>query len=471
MQLATCIGGIKMSDTHTDNVFLAGSLGRVFARTAAPIILMMLVNGSFNLVDAYFLGVFVGADALAAVTAMFPVFMLMVAVSALVSNGFASVMARRLGAGDIDEAKEVFAQAITLSLLVCAVFIGLFVLAGKPITLMANNGAADLAQMSYIYIAIVFLGSPLAFILSINGDSLRSEGHIGFMALVSLISVLLNGVLNYLLIAQLELGVAGSALGTVLAQALSIVAVFAFRRVKTQKLKLEVVSLSTKRHHWREYLALGAPSSLTYIGIALMSAAILFNLQQWNSDGYHTTVSAYGIITRLMTFIYLPLLGLSMAFQSITGNNVGAENWQRTNSSIKIALLVALIYCVGTEAIVWLLKDSLGGWFVNEHSIAEEVARIIPISTLALFLLGPLMIISMFFQSIGDALRASLLGLSKTYLFALPLVFLLPLLFGEWGIWYAAPVAEAMALVLTLGVLYQRALAHNYHLGLFYAKA
>lgn len=460
-----------MSDTRTDNVFLTGSLSRVFAKTAAPIILMMLVNGSFNLVDAYYLGVFVGADALSAVTSMFPVFMLMVALSTLVSNGFASVMARRLGAGDADEAREVFAQAITLSLLVCAVLIGLFVLAGKPITLMANNGAADLAQMSYIYIAIVFLGSPLVFILSINGDSLRCEGQIGFMALVSLLSVLLNGVLNYLLIAQMGLGVAGSALGTVLAQALSIVAVFAFRRLKTQKLKLQVVSLSTKRHHWREYLALGAPSSLTYIGIALMSAAILFNLQQWHSDGYNTTVSAYGIITRLMTFIFLPLLGLSMAFQSITGNNVGAENWQRTNSSIMIALITALIYCLSIEALVWLLKDSLGSWFVNDHSITEEVARILPISTLALFLLGPLMMVSMFFQSIGDALRASLLGLAKTYLFALPMVFLLPLQFGELGIWYSGPVAEAMALVLTLGVLYQRARAHNYRLGLFYAKA
>lgn len=460
-----------MAESHRDNVFLSGSLGRVFAKTAAPIILMMLVNGSFNLVDAYFLGVFVGADALSAVTSMFPAFMLLVAVSTLVSNGFASVMARRLGAGDVADAREVFAQAITLSLLVCAVFIGLFALAGKPLTLMANNGATDLAQMSYTYIAIVFLGSPLAFILAINGDSLRCEGHIGFMALVSLSSVLLNGVLNYLLIAQLGLGVAGSALGTVLAQALSIAAVFAFRRIRPQQLRLQVVSLSTKRHHWREYLALGAPSSLTYMGVALISAAILFNLQQWHGEGYHTTVSAYGIITRLMTFIYLPLLGLSMAFQSISGNNVGAKNWQRSNSSIKIALITASLYCLGAEAMLWLLKDSLGGWFVDDHSITEEVARILPISTLALFLLGPLMMVSMFFQSIGDALRAGLLGLSKTYLFALPMVFLLPSLMGELGIWYAAPVAEAMALVLTLGVLYQRARVHNYRLGLFYAKA
>lgn len=80
----------------------------------------MLVNGSFSLVDAYFLGVFVGADALTAVTSMFPAFILIVALSTLVSNGFASLMARQLGAGDRSKSVETFSQAISLSLVVCS---------------------------------------------------------------------------------------------------------------------------------------------------------------------------------------------------------------------------------------------------------------------------------------------------------------------------------------------------------------
>ncbi len=457
-----------MTETTHNNVYLNGSLASVFAKTAAPIILMMLVNGSFNLVDAYFLGIFVGADALTAVTAMFPAFMLIVALSTLVSNGFASVMARTLGAGDTQDAKETFAQAITLSLMVCLVLIVLFISAGKTMTLMANNNSQTLADMSYLYIAILVFASPLTFTLSINGDSLRCEGHIGFMALVSLSSVLLNAVLNYLFIAQLHMGVAGSAYGTILAQALSLIPVFWFRRRPTNHLNIQVMRVSPRRHHWREFLALGTPSSLTYIGVALMSAAILFNLQKWSVNHYATTVGAYGIITRLNTFIFLPLLGLSMAFQSIVGNNVGAKNYQRTNSTIKIALIAALVYCTSIEAILWLLRHQIGGWFVDDMAVTNEVARILPVSILALFLLGPLLMVSMFFQSIGDALRAGILGLSKTYLFALPLMFTLPLFFGEWGIWYASPGAEALALLLTLWVLFKRRQKLAFRYGLLY---
>ncbi|MFC6979389.1 hypothetical protein [Microbulbifer taiwanensis] len=79
--------------------------------------------------------------------------------------------------------------------------------------------------------------------------------------------------------------------------------------------------------------------------------------------------------------------------------------------------------------------------------------------------------VSIFFQSIGDAKRAGLLGLAKTYLFALPLVFTLPSQLGEWGIWFAAPVAEVMALLLTLAVLAHRARRYRYRLGLFYTPA
>jgi len=81
-----------------DNMFLSGSLPILFIKTAAPIILIMMVNGIHTLIDAYFLGEYVGADALTAVTLMFPAFMLMVALSTLVSNGYSSVLARLLGA-------------------------------------------------------------------------------------------------------------------------------------------------------------------------------------------------------------------------------------------------------------------------------------------------------------------------------------------------------------------------------------
>ncbi|WHI52309.1 MATE family efflux transporter [Microbulbifer sp. MLAF003] len=168
-----------------------------------------------------------------------------------------------------------------------------------------------------------------------------------------------------------------------------------------------------------------------------------------------------------MTFIFLPLLGLSQAFQTLIGNNVGAKSWSRSDSSINIALTVAFGYCLALQLGVLILKDSLGALFVSDKQIITEVARILPMMTLVYFLAGPLMMISTFFQAIGDAKRAAILGIAKTYVFVLPLILILPPLMGEVGIWYAGPVAELMLLILTAFILYQRGRNHGQKYGLY----
>lgn len=457
------------TENNRNNHFLTDSLIRVYLKTATPMIFMMLVNGSFNLVDAYFLGVFVGADALTAVTSMFPLIMMIIALTTLVGTGFASVMGRQLGAGEIDKARQTFAQAISLSLIICLGLVIGFMLSGPTLTHAATGGSPDLARMSLQYMNIVIIGSPLVFILHIQGDAMRSEGHAQLMASVSFVTVALNVVANYIFIAKLNMGVAGSAYGTLAAQAMALFGIFLFRRSKKSNIIRAVIPLTVKRHHWKEILSLGAPSSLSYIGLALSSAAVLTNLQLINMQDYATTVSAYGILTRLMGFIFLPLLGLSLAFQSITGHNVGAGLFARSNRSIKIAVTSALIYCLSIQTLLWTMKNYIGSWFVDDAAVVVEVSRILPVMTLAFFLLGPLMIISMYFQSIGDAKRAAILSLSKPFLFALPLIFILPKWFGETGIWYAGPVAELCGLILTATVLYFRAKEANSAFGLFHA--
>jgi len=451
-------------------MFLTGSLPSVFMKTAAPIILMMLVNGSFSLVDAYFLGEYVGTQALAAVTSVFPAFMLLVALSSWVSAGFSSVMARLLGGSKKTQAIEAYAQAMTLSMIVCLVLILLFLAGGKDLVLFVNNGSEILSSMSYDYLSLMIFFSPLLFILTINSDSLRCEGQMGFMAIVPLLSVLFNVVFNYIFIALLGWGVAGSVYGTVLAQVLSLFAVYLFRRYSKTALKLSIIRFTKNRESWSNFLTLGAPTSLSYVGIALASAFILYNLQIWSNAEYSMTVAAYGIITRIMTFIFLPLLGLSMAFQTILGNNIGAKEWLRSNSAIKIAIVIAFIYCVACQVFILLFKNQLGSVFVSDTNVNNEVARIIPIMSSALFLLGPLMMIGVIFQAMGDAKRAAILRLAKVYFFTLPLIFILPMLFSELGIWFAGPSSEFLALLLTIVVLYQRRQKSGNPFGLFFKQ-
>jgi len=443
-------------------------LGFIYIKTALPIIFVMGMSGLLAVADALFLGHFVGAEALAAVTLMFPAYMLIIALSTLVSSGMSSLLARHLGGHRLSEARAVFAGAHGLALVVGGALILLFLLFGRQISSLAAGGSDELAQMGLIYLRITVLFSPLLFVLSVNSDTLRNEGRVGFMAAMSLLVSFANIGFNYVLIAHLDLGVAGAAYGTAMAQMLAFAIIATFRFYGATELRLSALFKHNLSYEWRRILALGAPQSLNFIGLALGSAAIMTALQFSDSPTYESTVSAYGIITRILTFAFLPLLGLSHAMQTITGNSYGAGQWQRSNHSLKIAILTAFFYCAIIQFFMTFFAPDIGQVFVTDPIVTAEVARILPVIVSLFIVAGPLMMIATYFQAIGDAGRAALLGLSKPYLFAIPLTFVLSATIGEAGIWFAGPVAEVLLLVLTSLVLVRTAQLRSLRWGLFH---
>ncbi|MEM1150403.1 MAG: MATE family efflux transporter, partial [Pseudomonadota bacterium] len=169
------------------NPYLTGPLGPTYARTALPIIFVMSMNGLLAVVDALFLGHFAGPDALAAVTLMFPLYMLIVALATLVSSGMSSILARHLGASRFDDACGVFAGAQGLALSMSFVLMVLFSLLGEPFALLAAAGSEALAELGLVYLRITVMASPLAFVLAVNSDALRNEDRVLFMAAMSLL--------------------------------------------------------------------------------------------------------------------------------------------------------------------------------------------------------------------------------------------------------------------------------------------
>lgn len=449
------------------NSFVEAPLGRLYVKTALPIILIMGMNGLLTVIDAVFLGHYVGADALSAVTLIFPLYMGIVALATLVASGMSSILARYLGAGRVDAAQRLFASAHWLALTLGGILILLYMLGGAQIVQAMAGEDRDIARMAQSYLRILVGFSPVLFVLSVNSDALRNEGRVGLMAGMSLLVSLSNIGFNYLLIVVWSLGVVGSAVGTVMAQALALGIIMAHRSLGQSVLRPGVVLRYAGAREWRPILALGAPQSLNFIGIALGSSAILVALQIFQSAEYAETVSAYGIATRVITFAFLPLLGLSQAMQTITGNNAGAGLWDRHNQSLRLAVLAALIYCGGVQIIVSLFAPEIGAAFVDDPQVIRETATILPVMLLMFMFAGPLMMLAAHFQAIGDAPRAAVLGLSKPYLFALPLTFVLPFLFGGRAIWWAGPCAEVLLLCLTGMVLYRRARHDRFRWGLF----
>ncbi len=458
------------ADPGAENAFLHGSLPALFVRTAAPIIFIMALNGLITVVDAWFLGVYVGADALTAVTLMFPLFMILIALQTLVSGGMASSLARALGAGDLGHARQVFVSAHALALLVCLALIAVFAAFGPALIDWIAHGSADIGAMGHVYIAILVWASPIAFFLSVNADALRCEGKFGLMTIVTIFVALGNILLDYVFIGVFDLGVAGSAYGTVGAQVLAMAFVVVYRLGGNTRLKVSELSLRGWRAGWGRFAALGAPQSLNFIGLSLTSAAVISALQVW-SQSYDATVAAYGIITRVMTFTFLPLMGLSMAMQTIVGNNYGARLWLRSDAGLQLAAVAALVYCAAVQAVFLAAGRGIAMVFVDDPATVAEVTRILPVTAALYFAVGPVMMLSAYFQAIGDAGRAATISITRTYGLTIPLTLLMPLAFGEFGVWLASPVSAFLSILLVAAVLAQARGRNGLRWGLFHGEA
>ncbi|PIO97539.1 MATE family efflux transporter [Pleomorphomonas carboxyditropha] len=453
------------------NPYLHGSLARVFARTAAPIVLFMTVNGLYAVVDALLLGRLAGPKALTAVTLMFPVSLLIIALQTMVSSGMASLIARRIGAGDIRAAEGTVTAANLLALSVAGLLIATLAVGGGPLARALSNGDPELARMGLLFVSIMVTGTPLSFLLSIQGNALRSEGRVGATATISVAMTFLNIALSSLLIGWFGLGVAGSAAGTLLAQAAALAAVAVYRLAGRTPLPLYARGTGSILANWKEIVVLGAPASLGLLGFSLSSGLIIADIQLWSTADPAATVAAYGVVTRILTFAFLPLLGMSMACQSIVGNNFGAGLGERVRTTLKIAFIVAVVYAAIFEGAFVFLARPLGALFVDAPLVIAEVARVMPLISITYVLSAPLMILAGYYQALGMAGSAAVLNLVRTYVIGLPLFALLPLAAGEIGIWIAYPVGDVAMLGVVAGLLAWNARRRRLAWGLFHGHA
>jgi putative MATE family efflux protein len=441
---------MKEETSARSNPYLSAPIPSLYARTAFPIILIMVINGLFTVVDALFLGIYAGAEALTAVTLTFPLSILMVALSSMAGAGMASLLARTLGAGEDETAQEIFASAQALTLLLAAIIAVLFAVFGRQVISLAAGHDPALTAQGWRFIAIMVYLSPVTFILSLQADALRSEGRAGLMAMIGVTATLLNIAFNYLLIGVYGLGPAGSAFGTIAAQALALAVVLILRARGKTHLSLRIPSFAQLTSFWRRIVTLGLPPSLSFGGIAISASIIIANIQVWSGAEYASTIAAYGIITRIMSFAYLPLMGLSMTNQSITGNNYGARAFDRSDKTVKLSIAACLIYAAVLEIVLISFPGQIGRLFVSDAQVVAEIVRILPVIVTAYVISTPMIVLAGYFQALGMARIAGILSLTKPYLIQIPLAFLLPFLLGEHGIWLATPVGDVIMLVVAI---------------------
>ena len=432
-----------------DNPFVTAPIGRLFLFNALPMTVVMSMGGILNVVDGIFVGRLIGPDALAAVSLTFPAVMLMSALAALVGGGMSSLMARLLGAGKKDTAAAVLAGAHGLVLAISALLVVAWLGFGPALVNTIASGNARVAGMAQDYLTILIWAAPIQLLLGLQADALRIEGRAGLVAGISVLVNLVNIGANWLGIVTLALGIQGSALGTVAAQTFGLALVLAVRSRGRALLPLKALRQESWVKHWGQIITLGLPLCLSFLGIALVASMVMLALRHSAPD-YDIQVAAYGGVTRLLGLAFMPQMAIALALQGIAGNNAGAGRRDRATAALRMALAAAFLWCLTVVLAGLFAGKEVGGWFSSDPQVIVAIAAILrPMLTLYV-VSGPILVLAMYFQAVGQPERTAALTLVKPWLLMPAMIFATSAFFGAKGIWLAFPMADGVVLLLAL---------------------
>lgn len=420
-------------------------------RLALPAMFSMFINALYNLVDAIFVGQAAGPNAIAALAIAFPVQQIILALALMIGQGTASIVSRALGAGDRRRAAEAAGTAFMAALLSTGV-LSLISIRYLEHVLILFGATSEIISYGRDYLGIIMLSAPLLAVTIVANNILRAEGKPTIAMNILLIGALLNIALDPILIFVLDMGIRGAAVATAVSQGVAFLYVFSFFVQGRSGLALQWKDLLLQNVFVRESALLGLPIFIRQ-GANSVIATLINNLLA--VYGTAISIAVYGTINRLLIFMLMPMFGMLQAFQPVAGYNFGAGQMKRVEDTVKITLLSLVIYGTGAAALMMVFPGALFRLFTNDMKMIQEGVPALRLIVSMIPFIGVQIIGATFFQSIGHARPAVVLGLLRQVFLLIPLVIVLPRLLGVMGIWVAFPISDLTATVVTALVLYR----------------
>lgn len=420
-------------------------IGKLLIRQAVPASIGILVMSLNILVDTIFVGNWIGSIAIAAINVVLPVSFFIAALGMAIGIGGSSIISRALGGGEKEKACRTFGNQISLTLLLTLVMVILgLIFVDSLIPLFGGKG--DIFEPAKIYYTVVLYGIPLLALCMMGNTVIRAEGKPKFAMIAMIIPSVGNLILDYILINLLDMGMLGAAWATTISYLLCFLYVTWFFLSKNSELKISLPHFKFYYSILKETSALGfvtlarqAVVSITY----LLMNNILFDI------GGEDSVTVYAIIGRMLMFALFPVLGMTQGFLPIAGYNYGAQNWSRVRKSVNKAILFASILGLMVFAGIMFFSEEIVTIFTTNPNVVADTPAAMRWVFAATPIIALQLIGSAYFQAIGKAIPALLLTLSRQGFFFIPLVLILPLYYGEIGVWIAFPIADVLATLVT----------------------
>lgn len=422
---------------------------RLLLKLSLPAFFGMAVITLYNVVDTIFVGHYVGPLGIAGLSIVFPVQMLAMGFSMMTGIGGASLISRLIGAGNIPRAERAAGNAMTATLVI-AVIITIAGLSKVDFWLRLIGASETILPYARDYMTVILFGMLFQTFAMVLNSLIRAEGNARVPMTGMIIGALLNIVFCAIFVALLGMGVKGSALAAVVGQLVSVLYLGRYYFSGKNFLKIHLKNLALDWNILKEILGIGVASLATMIAESL---SIIFINRALAAYGGDISVSTFGILNRILMFAIMPGIVIGQGLQPILGFNYGAKRYKTALRAIKIAMTVATTCCVVVFVFLYFLPEPFIRIFTSDGQLITAGSYAAKRLFLALYLIGFIMVGSMIFQAIGKVAQSFITAISRSLLFLVPLVFILPRFLKLDGVWLAFPFTDVLTAVLTFILL------------------
>ena len=410
-----------------------------------PIMIGMLINALYNLVDAYFVGG-LGESPMGAISIVFPLGQVVVGLGLMFGNGAASYLSRLLGKGDKDTANKAASTALYSSVIIGGILIISAAIFLKPVLIML--GATETIMPYALIYGRIYVFSCIFNVFNVTMNNIvASEGAAKTTMCALLLGAVLNIGLDPVFIYVLNMGVAGAAIATAISQFVSTLVYLVYVLHKKSAFTFSIQEFKPSKKIYTEILKIGIPTLtfqlLTSLSIALINRA---------ANGYgDAAIAGMGAVTRITSMGTLVVFGFLKGFQPIAGFSYGAKKFDRLREATKTSVLWSSVFCVIVGSLMALFSTQIISQFANGNSEMISVGqKSLFANGLSFFLFGFYTVYSSLFLALGKGAKGFILGACRQGICFVPVILLLPNFCGINGILYAQPVADILSAVITI---------------------
>ncbi|MBO5074922.1 MAG: MATE family efflux transporter [Bacteroidales bacterium] len=424
-------------------------IGKLLKQYALPAIIAQTAASLYNMVDSIFIGQGVGPLAISGLAVTFPLMNLSTAFGTLVGAGAATMLSVLLGQKNYKAANKVLGNVVSLNIIIGAVFMALALVFIDPI-LYFFGASENTLPYAKEYMTIILIGNIITHLYFGLNAAMRSSGNPKKAMGLTIFTVVFNAILDPIFIFVFDMGIAGAAWATVIAQTVAMFVVLHHFSDRRRPFHFEKGILRLDIRVAKDSMAIGMGPFLMNSAACLVTLFINQQLRKYCGD---LGIGAYGICNRFVFMFMMICMGLNQGMQPIAGYNYGARQYSRVKEVFWKTAKLAMVMTTLCFIFGMFFPRAAVGIFTQDEQLMSLSAKALRIMTMIFPIVGFQMIATNFFQSLGMVRKSIILSLSRQILFLLPLLYLLPKWFDADGVWMSFPISDGMATLLTIFML------------------